>query len=239
MDGGEQTLWERWRGGRESAARDALILRYSSWARLVARDVYMRVHSLGDAWQDCVQNALIGLLEAIDRFDPSRHIKFETYARHRIRGAVFNGLRTLREGRAPGGARGDAWARDQASALAERTQSLDDGSTSDPLDAFVAITVGLGLGFLLDQESFPPGADAPPDAYAELEKEELRASVIEGLGQLDEREQLIITLHYYHHVPFVDIAAQLGVTKGRVSQLHKRALDRLRVALGNRAWAEY
>jgi RNA polymerase sigma factor for flagellar operon FliA len=237
LDDGEQTLWERWRGGRESVARDALILRYSSWARLVARDVYMRVHSLGDAWQDCVQNALIGLLEAIDRFDPDRNVKFETYARHRVRGAVFNGLRTLREGLAPG-PRGDAWARDHASALAERTRSLDDGSAPDPLDAFVAITVGLGLGFLLDQESLP-GADAPPDAYAALEKEELRASVTEGLGRLDEREQLIITLHYYHHVPFVDIATRLGVTKGRVSQLHKRALDRLRVALGSRVLAEY
>jgi len=237
LDGGEQTLWERWRGGRESVARDALILKYSSWARLVARDVYMRVHSLGDAWQDCVQNALIGLLEAIDRFDPNRHIKFETYARHRIRGAVFNGLRTLREGRAPG-ARGDAWARDQAGALAERTQSLDDGSAPDPLDAFVAITVGLGLGFLLDQAAFP-GTEAPPDAYAELEKKELQASVTEGLGQLDEREQVILTLHYYHHVPFVDIAARLGVTKGRVSQLHKRALGRLRVILGSRVLAEY
>lgn len=237
MDDGEQMLWERWREGHESVARDALILKYSSWARLVARDVYMRVHSLGDAWQDCVQNALMGLLEAIDRFDPSRNIKFETYARHRVRGAVFNGVRTLRESLARG-VREDARVCDQTRAVVERARSLDDGSASDPLDAFVAATVGLGLGFLLGRESFP-GTEAPPDAYAELEKEELRASVIEGLGQLDEREQVILALHYYHHVPFVDIASRLGVTKGRVSQLHKRALDRLRVILGSRVLAEY
>jgi RNA polymerase sigma factor for flagellar operon FliA len=150
---------------------------------------------------------------------------------------VFNGLRTLRESLAQG-SQESAHTYDQASMAVERTQSLDDGSASDPLDAFVAITVGLGLGFLLDEGSFP-GAKTPSDAYAELEKEELRAFVTEGVGQLGEREQMILTLHYYHHVPFVDIAFRLGITKGRVSQLHKRALDRLRSVLGNRVLAEY
>ncbi|MDE2154505.1 MAG: sigma-70 family RNA polymerase sigma factor [Xanthomonadaceae bacterium] len=226
-------LWERWREGREMDARNALVLRYSPWARMVARDVYMRVHSLGDAWHDCVQNALIGLLESMDRFDPSRGIKFETYARYRVRGAVFNGMRALRESLTK-----DAYPHDQTSAVLDRIESLGDGAMSDPLDAFVATTVGLGLGFLLDARSFPDREESP-SAYAEHEKEELSIAVIEGLEQLDEREQAILTLHYYHHVPFVEIASQLGVTKGRVSQLHKRALERLRAILGNRVHTEY
>lgn len=237
MDDCVQTLWEQWHDRRESVVRNALVVRYSPWARMVARDVYMRVHYLGDAWQDCAQNALIGLLEAIDRFDPNRSVKFETYARHRVRGAVFNGLRTLRESLAKGSQEG-ARTYDQTSMVVERTRSLDDDSAPDSLDAFVAITVGLSLGFLLDEGSFP-GIKTPSDAYAELEKEELRAFVAEGLGQLDEREQMILTLHYYHHIPFVDIAFRLGITKGRVSQLHKRALDRLRTVLGSRVLAEY
>jgi RNA polymerase sigma factor for flagellar operon FliA len=200
---------------------------------MVARDVYMRVHSLGDAWHDCVQNALIGLLEAMDRFDPDRGIKFETYARYRVRGAVFNGLRTLRESLAQG-----SHAYDQTAAVLDRIESLEDNASSDPLEAFVATTVGLGLGFLLETKSFP-GREGPTDAYAELEKEELSTAVIEGIERLSEREQAILTLHYFHHVPFVDIASQLGVTKGRVSQLHKRALERLRVILGNQVFTEY
>lgn len=233
MDNSEHLLWGRWREGREIAARNALVLKYSPWARMVARDVYMRVHSLGDAWRDCVQNALIGLLEAMDRFDPGRGIKFETYARYRVRGAVFNGLRTLRESLAQG-----SRACDQTSTMLDRVESLDDGATSDPLEAFVAMTVGLGLGFLLEAKSFP-GRQGSVDAYAELEKEEFSTAVIEGIQQLGKRDQAIVTLHYFHHVPFVDIALQLGVTKGRVSQLHKRALERLRAMLENRVLAEY
>lgn len=233
LDSCELVLWEQWREGRELAARNALILKYSPWARMVARDVYMRVRSLGDAWHDCVQNALIGLLEAMDRFDPGRGIKFETYARYRVRGAVFNGLRTLRESLAQG-----AHAYDQASAALDRVESLEDSAGSDPLEAFVATTVGLGLGFLLEAKSFPDREEST-DAYAELEKGELSTAVIEGIERLCERDQSILTLHYFHHVPFVDIASQFGVTKGRISQLHKRALERLRVILGSRVFAEY
>jgi RNA polymerase sigma factor FliA len=169
----------------------------------------------------------------MDRFDPDRGIKFETYARYRVRGAVFNGLRTLRENLAQG-----SRANDTTSALLDRVESLDEHAASDPLEAFVATTVGLGLGFLLEAKSFP-GREEQPDAYAELEREELGAAVVEGVEQLSEREQAIVTLHYFHHIPFVDIAAQLGITKGRVSQLHKRALERLRAMLGSRAISEY
>jgi RNA polymerase sigma factor FliA len=233
LENSEHLLWGRWREGREIAARNALVLKYSPWARMVARDVYMRVHSLGEAWHDCAQNALIGLLEAMDRFDPGRGIKFETYARYRVRGAVFNGLRALRESLAQG-----SRAYDHTSAVFDRVESLEDGAASDLLEAFVTTTVGLGLGFLLEVRSFP-NRNESMDAYAELEKEELSTAVIEGIEQLSEREQAILTLHYFHHVPFVDIASQLGVTKGRVSQLHKRALERLRATLGNRMFAEY
>ena len=236
LDDCVQMLWEQWHAKRELIVRNALVVRYSPWARMVARDVYIRVHFLGDAWQDCTQNALIGLLEAVERFDPNRSTKFETYARHRVRGAVFNGLRVLRENLAQG-SQGGARTYDQTDTIVARARSLDDDSTTDPLDAFVAIAVGLGLGFLLDEESFP-GARTPADVDAELEKDELRASVAEGVEQLGEREQMILTLHYYHHIPFVDIASRLAITKGRVSQLHKRALDRLRAVLGNRVSEE-
>lgn len=200
---------------------------------MVARDVYMRIHPLGDAWHDFVQNALIGLLEAMERFDPDREIKFETYARYRVRGAVFNGLRSLRESLAQ-----SSHAYDQARAVSDRAESFEDTAASDPLEAFVTTTVGLGLGFLLEATSFPDLGESK-DAYAELEKEELSTAVIECMGRLNEREQHILTLHYFHYVPFVEIASQIGVTKGRVSQLHKRALERLRANLGGRVLADY
>jgi RNA polymerase sigma factor for flagellar operon FliA len=228
LESSELILWHQWRTDKDIAARDALILKYSSWTRIVARDVYMRVYLLRDAWQDCAQNALLGLLEAIDRFDPDRGVGFQPYARHRVRGAVFDGIRSLRSSHLHG--QGEAEA---ASATRDRLESLEEGRDGDALDAFIDTTVGLGLGFLLDTQSMP-GSALPLDAYAELERDELRSSISAGLQRLPDREKMILTLHYHHHVPFVEIAQQLNITKGRISQLHKRALELLRSQLGPR-----
>jgi RNA polymerase sigma factor FliA len=229
LDSDEQALWLRWQQERTSATRNALIVRYSSWTRLVARDVYLRVPQMLDAWQDCVQNAMIGLIESIERFDPQRGVNFHTFARIRIRGAVFDGLRTLRASHVQLAA--DAKAR--ADASRERLQSMDEGGEGDPLEDFVSKTIGLALGYLLDAQSMPGLVDAT-DAYAELEKAQLSASVSEALKRLPEREQTIIVMHYHHQLSFVEIAEHMGVTKGRISQLHKRSLDQLRGYLRGR-----
>jgi RNA polymerase sigma factor for flagellar operon FliA len=233
LEADELALWERWYASHDVTARDALIVKYSPWTRLVARDVYVRVYALRDAWHDCVQNALIGLLEAMNRFDPKRGVSFQTYARHRVRGAVFNGVRTLRESLAQG-----ARSYDQMEAALDRMETFNDGDTTDPLEAFVGTTVGLGLGFLLEASSVPSQAQGS-DAYAELERDELSTAIAEAMERLPEREQMILTMHYYHHVPFVEISAQLGVTKGRISQLHKRALDHLRTCLRSRMQMDF
>jgi RNA polymerase sigma factor for flagellar operon FliA len=170
-------------------------------------------------------------LEAIDRYDPGRGVPFELYARHRVRGSVFNGLRLLRESLAKGSSDyGDA------GLVRDRIASLDDEDTADPVEAFVATAVGLGLGFLLNAQSLPT-QEPQPDAYAEAERVQSEATLARCVELLPERERLLLTLHYYHHVPFVQVADHLGVTKGRVSQLHKQALDRLRRLL-REYWAE-
>lgn len=233
MDSDEDILWLRWQQERSTATRDALIVHYSPWARVVARDVYLRVYLMLDSWHDCVQNALIGLMDAIERFDPSRGVPFKPFARLRVRGAVFDGLRLLRNVHLELGH--DAPFR--AAAAKERVESLHEDDDGDPLESFVAATVGLGLGFLLDMQSMP-GHMQPADAYAALEKAELSAAVSESLGRLTERERAVVVMHYYHQLPFVEIAGQLGVTKGRVSQLHKRALERLRCCLRERVMVE-
>ena len=232
MDSDEHILWAHWQQGRSTAARDALIVHYSPWARVVARDVYMRVYLMHDAWHDCVQNALLGLMEAIERFDPARGIAFQPYARLRVRGAVFDGLRVLRNVHL--GLKHDI--AQQAASARERVESLSEHG-GDPLEDFIATTVGLGLGFLLDTQSMPSRMQ-PTDAYAELEKAQLSAAVSESLDQLSERERAVVVMHYYHQLAFVDVAKRLGVTKGRISQLHKSALERLRCCLRERVMAE-
>lgn len=227
MEADELILWQSWRWQNDVGARDALVLKYSPWARMLAKDIYLRVYRIRDAWRDCAQNALVGMLEAMQRFDPSIGPTFQAFARRRVRGAVFDGLREL----------DDNFRRPEQSigrgSIAERVESLRpdvaDGE-DDPLEAFVNITVGLGLGFLLDMQSIPEQA-TPHDAYSETERAALHLALAKNLEKLDERDRTIVTLHYYHQLPFVEIAAQLQLTKGRISQLHKRALERLRAML--------
>lgn len=231
MECEEDALWARWQQERSTAARDALIVRYSSWTRRVARDVFLRIPLMGDTWNDCTQNALIGLMQAIERFDPKRGGFFEPFARPRIRGAVFDGLRNLREVHKE--LRFDA---EHVFPAMERLESFDENGDEDSLEGFVAATIGLGLGFLLDMQSMPGGESM--DAYAEAERAELSKRVCDCVERLAERDRIIVIMHYYHHVPFVEIAEQLGITKGRISQLHKRALDYLRSNLRVHVLAE-
>lgn len=200
---------------------------------MVARDVYMRLYGLRDAWQDCVQNALIGLLESLDRYDHRREASFQTYARQRVRGAVFNGIRALRETTSHG-----TRSYDQMTEAVDRMQSLEEDGAADTFETFVAMTVGLGLGFLLESHSMQTQA-RPPDAYADIERAELSAAVGSAVEGLPSRERTILVMHYFHHASFVEISVHLGVTGGRVSQLHRRALGLLRARLREHVMVDY
>jgi RNA polymerase sigma factor for flagellar operon FliA len=231
LDAHERQLWDRWKVHQDVDARSELVVRHSDWARQVARSVYCRIYGISSIWEDCAQNAFIGLLESIDRFDPARGVDFEPYAKFRIRGSVFNGLRQLlhRPGRVD--------VKDEArNTLRERVASMQEDSSDDPLEAFVAATVGMGLGFLLDAQSLP-SPRSQSDAYTAVEEREREALVSEFVKLLPERERSIVVMHYYHHIPFTQIAEKLNVTKGRISQLHKQALGRLRVLLRD-LWTE-
>lgn len=230
MDASERQLWDGWKNRQDVAARDQLIAKHSDWARQVARSVYYRIYRHGGIWEDCAQNALVGLLESMDRFDPSRGIDFQLYARYRVRGSVFNGLRQLRS---DAGVSRDDQAREQK--VRERFESFAD-EEGDPLEAFVASAIGLGLGYLLDGQSVPAPVTTL-DAYAATEAAQRDSAVSECIKLLPEKERLVLVLHYYHHLQFVQVAERLNVTKGRISQLHKQALQRLRQLLQDH-WSE-
>lgn len=220
MEANESQLWERWVEERDGASRDALILMHAPWARLVARDVFLRVRSRNTEWGEFAQNATLGLIEAVDRYDPARGVEFRTFARHRVRGAVFNGLRQLWD-------KGIVNARDST---LERSESLDEEG-EDPFESFVSWTVGVGIGHLLDVASLP-GTDANASGpYASLEHDQRCELLRELVRLLPTREAMIVTLHYFQHIPFIEIAELLNLTKGRISQLHKQSIKRLRECL--------
>lgn len=214
----ESDLWNRYRSGGDDAARDRLMLRYMPWATAIARSVHRRVRAYQVDRDDFVQNATIGLLEAMSRFDPERGIAFRYYAQPRIRGAVFNGLRAILGDRPQ--------ASDQARFEA-RLANLNEGAGGDSFDGFVDTVVGLGVGYLLDEAVHARAADSG-GALSYAQKAELEASLLAAIGALPDRLKLIVELHYFRYVPFQEVAKQMGVTKGRISQLHKSALMKLR-----------
>ena len=195
---------------------------------------------------DLVQDGVLGLIDAAHRFDEDRGIKFETFAERRVRGAMIDALRR------------DAWPRGvrrQRRELDAARESLRRELGHEPSLADLAARVGsdekrlsrtivrintiestspLANGAHLDESSLPPALvpsepDAPDAAY---EKGETRERVLAAIASLPWRERKVIGLYYYGEVTMKQIGAEIGVNESRVSQLHARAIRRLREALG-------
>ena len=220
------SLWARFAQSHAGPVRDELIAHYLPLARIWAAKLYRVRPDDSVPFDDYLQYARVGLLEAIDRFDPTRAASFETFSSYRIRGAVLNGLGYESEAAAQ---RAEWAARSR-----ERIDSLhppEDRAAAD-LEDLAQLTVGLALGLLLDEETEPSDPSVGSNPYAATELAELRNLVRRLVEQLPEREREIIRQHYFHEREFQLIARDLQVTKGRVSQLHSQALLRIATLLG-------
>jgi RNA polymerase sigma factor for flagellar operon FliA len=195
---------------------------------------------------DLVQDGVIGLIDAAHRFDDSRGIKFETFAERRIRGAMIDALRK------------DAWprgvrrvrreleaAREKLRASLGHEPSLADlaqaiGSDEKRLGKTIVrintieSTSPFSSADNVDEAQLPavlvPAEPERPDL--QYERDEVKNRVRNAIATLPPREQRVIALYYYNEVTMKDIGAELGVNESRVSQLHARAIRRLREALG-------
>jgi len=220
LDAEELKLWERYRPGECRDAHQALFFRYSPWAKSVARSVYQRLRVPQMDWSDYAHNAQIGLLEAMCRFDASRGVDFPAYAKPRVRGSVFNGLRSFLV---------DYQRRESSARMMDRYESLDAiDDDDDVLTQIVSTVTGMGLGFLLDSASAQIAFQADQNPSDVAERHQMDLLLADGLESLKGQEKLVMDLHYQQHLPFVDIASLLGVTKGRISQIHRSAIERIR-----------
>jgi RNA polymerase sigma factor for flagellar operon FliA len=226
----ETTLWRRWVLDRDLAARAWLIDRYSGYAKAQAAKLYARRFDDEIEFDEYFQFAVVGLLEAIERYRLERGAQFTTYATPRIRGAILNGLQHLSERRQQ-----IAWRR---RVMAERVASLapetlsDDGSER-VLHELLAVATGLALGMMLDGSGMmvDPKDSLPGNAYAQIELRELREQLWPLLNQLTVREREVIQMHYIDSRSFDEIVQTLHLSKGRVSQLHRQGLARLRALI--------
>jgi RNA polymerase sigma factor for flagellar operon FliA len=234
----EASLWSSLREQGVAEARLALFDLHLPFARNMARRLY-RERSRGDIdLADLNQLACEGLLEAIDRFDPGRGAPFRAFAARRISGNIADGVARMSEVREQ-----MSWAR---RIQRERIRSLgpdtDELTLSAAMDVLTDLAVGLALGFMLegtslyvDGEQDEKRAPAPgAGAYESVAWRELTHLLDEELAGLDERERTILHRHYVQGLTFEYLGSLLGITKGRVSQLHKAALIKLRKRMNAR-----
>lgn len=235
-------LWLRYKETRDSGARDALVELYLPLVRMVAGRLSMGLPSQVEV-DDLESFGLFGLLEAMERFDPARGVKFETYASTRVRGAIIDGLRA------------ETWApalRQKARQLDEVENRLETQLGREPSDAEVAEGLGLtvkelhrrrgevGAALLVSLDDVAPGDEdgltigdrltdlESPDPEAEALYGERRMILAEAIETLTEKERLVITLFYFEGLTAKEVAQVLRLSVARISQLHSKALLRLR-----------
>jgi RNA polymerase sigma factor for flagellar operon FliA len=248
-------LWEDYKRTGDRAIRDQLIVLYSPLVKYVAARVAVGLPQHVDG-SDLVSYGIIGLIDAIDRFDPVRAVKFETYAIPRIKGAIIDELRAI------------DWVprsvRAKARAVEQAYSSLEASLLRTPTDAEVAAELDISeqdLQDILRQVSFVGIAaldevflvggerterttlgDTIPDATAGpvalFEDKESKEILAQAISQLGERERTVLSLYYYEGLTLAEIGEILGVTESRVCQIHTKAVLQLRSRLDRRGEGE-
>jgi RNA polymerase sigma factor for flagellar operon FliA len=223
---------ELWRSCREGSgeARQSLFALHLPFARRIASRHYRQRGRSDIEFADLLQLACAGLLEAIDGYDTSRGVPFRGYAARRVAGSILDGVARMSEVREQLSFRRRA----ERERLASLTPSLEQGHSADAMAALADLAVCLAVGFMLEGTGLLAGKDAPdpgPGPYDGLAFRRMVGHMHEEIAALPTRERAILGLHYEEGMVFDQIGDLLGITKGRVSQLHRAALALLRKRL--------
>ena len=242
--GAIEQLWADYKASAAREARDRLIVHYSPLVKYVAGRVSVGLPQNIEQ-SDLVSYGVFGLIDAIEKFDPTRNIKFETYAIARIKGAIIDELRSI------------DWVprsvRSKARSVEKAYAALEGQLLRTPSDAEVAAEMGISepdLHQIFNQISFvglvaldemlsggergesttlgdtiPDKGEGPVAAY---EVEEMKQILAHAISRLGDREKLVLMLYYYEGLTLSEIGEVLGVTESRVCQIHTKAVLQLR-----------
>ncbi|MBF0439178.1 MAG: FliA/WhiG family RNA polymerase sigma factor [Magnetococcales bacterium] len=240
MDNDQGKTWE-------GLTRDEVILKYAPIVKYVASRISMKLPQSVDI-DDLVQVGILGLIDAVSKFDPHRGIKFQTYAEFRVRGAILDELRSM------------DWVpravRQSASQIQETYLLLEGAHGKAVEDEEVAAHLGLTLDefyrnldavrgiSILSFDDLRPSLDedewdvlemlADPDIVDPVDSiglNQLRLSLSDAITSLPEKERLVVTLYYFEELTMSEIGEVLGLTESRISQLHSKAALRMRARM--------
>ena len=246
----EQELWVAYKKKKDPRIRDAFVKQYAPLVKYVAGKVAVGMpHSI--EFDDLVGFGVFGLFDAIEKFDPEKHVKFKTYAVTRIRGAIFDELRSI------------DWVprsvRQKTREIEDTVNRLEASLGRAATDEEIAKEMNMGMedfqktmlkisgtsvlslndiwytGDDSDKVPIVDSIESPhslnPDVI--VEKEAVKKVIVRAIDELPEKEKKVLVLYYYEDLTLKEIGKILEVTESRISQLHTKAIMRLRIKLTN------
>lgn len=244
--GNVDELWLRYKKDKNKEVRDELIVNYLPLVKILAGRVSMQVGQYVD-FDDLVSYGIFGLIDAIDKYNYHQGNKFETYASLRIRGSIIDAIRKM------------DWIprsiRQKRKDLDNAYSSLEQELGREPTDLEVSTKLNLTTEqyeelvkksnvsaiVSIDEQVGEENSETfgnicltsnIGNPEEELSKEELKKMLIDALSTLNEKEKIVISLFYFDELALKEIASVLGVTDARISQIHSKALFKLRNKLG-------
>lgn len=247
-EAGKKKLLEEYSRSKSPETREKIILEYAPLVKVVAGRLSMYL-GYNVEYEDLVSYGIFGLIDAIDKFDCFKEVKFETYASLRIRGAILDQIRKM------------DWIprtiRQKQKKIETVIREIEQSTGHAASDEEIAKGLGISEDEYLDWQSqmkitgvvslneyMEQGSDVSQDygrhttshfeaPEERIEKEELTKVLGEALQLLTEKEKKVITLYYYEELTLKEISSILEVSESRVSQLHTRALQKMKVKMGN------
>ena len=239
-------LWEDYTRQRTAEIREKIILEYAPLVKVVAGRLSMYL-GYSVEYDDMVSYGVFGLIDAIDKFDTTKEVKFETYASLRIRGAILDQIRKMdwiprtirqrqkqmdtvmkeieqRTGR-------EATDEEVAAGLGISPDEFLEWQTQLKANNIISLNEYVEQGSDLSCEKSPAGSYEMPEAV--VEKSELKEMLEEALELLTEKEKKVVLLYYYEDLTLKEISRVLEVSESRISQLHTKALQKMKTKMGN------
>jgi RNA polymerase sigma factor for flagellar operon FliA len=230
--GEADALWSAYKSTGDPDLRNRLVLRYSPLVKYVAGRVGSNLPRTVDT-ADLVSEGVIGLMDAIEKFEPGRGLQFQTHAVPRIRGAIIDSLRAADWVPRAVRAKVRAWHEARAELEAELGRTASDQEVADRLEVDVnelRDLVGTAVAGVASLDELGGGDDVA--SFDEPLDDEMTDLLLPALDTLSERDMIIVALYYYEGLTLAEIGLVLDVTESRVSQLHTRLSAELRARLG-------
>ena len=245
-DADKKKLWEEYHKSHSPEVKEKIIIEYAPLVKVVAGRLSMYL-GYNVEYDDLVGYGVFGLIDAIDKYDMCKEVKFETYASLRIRGAILDQIRKM------------DWIprtiRQKQKRIEQAMREIETREGRVATDEEIAVVLGISEDEYLDwqgqmkvtgvvslNEFMEQGSEVPnePGKHSTqfdtpeeaLEKSELKQVLMESLEVLTEKEKKVILFYYYEELTLKEISSILEVSESRVSQLHTRALQKMKTKMG-------